>query len=198
MPRWSCYLGVYCLLQIIPILSETSLFYTVEPLWIAMFALLMLHSISNGALEILTKRQKLLLVITVILIAAAIVVVNQHRPLAQNALLLRERALFVAVLWCGGLLLDGTLAARASIKTLIQKLVPVGAISYALYVLHMPLMHFAKALTVQGARLVLSMLLAVALSVVLARWMELRYQPWVSAWLDSRLGKHLRSGVAPV
>ncbi len=61
----------------------------------------------------------------------------------------------------------------------------------------MPLMHFARALALPGASLVVWMLMAVALSVVLAQWMELRYQPRIAAWLDARLGKRLRPGVVP-
>lgn len=198
IPRWLFYLGIYCLLQLIPVMRETSLSFLVEALWIALFALLMLYPVSKAALQNLDMHKKLLLLLTVILVAAAILIVGQYRPLAHNAVLLHERTLFVAVLWCLALLSDGAPAATVFLKALIQKLVPIGAISYALYLLHMPLMHFARALALPGASLALLMLMAIALSVVLAHWMELRYQPWISAWLDSRLGKRLRSGVIPV
>lgn len=197
LPRWFFYLGIYCLLQMIPVIRETSLSFLREALWITLFALLMLYPISNASLQPLEKQQKSLLLATVILVATAVLVVSHYRPLAQNAALLHERTLFIAVLWCVALLSDGAPVATRLLKALIRKLVPIGAISYALYLLHMPLMHFSRALASPGGSLVLLMLMAVALSVVLAHWMELRYQPWIAEWLDSRLGKRLRSGVVP-
>lgn len=197
MPRWLFYLGIYCLLQMIPVISETSLSFSIEALWITLFALLMLYPISNASLQSLEKQQKSLLLLAVMFVAAAILLVSHYRPLAHNAALLHERTLFIAVLWCGLLFSDSAPAARRLLQVLIGKLVPIGAISYALYLLHMPLMHFARALALPGASLVLWMLMAVALSVVLAQWMELRYQPRIADWLDARLGKRLRPGVVP-
>lgn len=197
MPRWLFYMGIYCLLQMIPVISETSLSFLLEAFWIILFALLMLYPISNASQQILEKPQKLMLLVIVVLIAAAVLVAGRYWPLAHNPALLHERALFIAALWCAILLLDGVPVARDLLKVLISKLAPIGAISYALYLLHMPLMHFARALASQGISLVFMMLMAVTLSVVLAHWMELRYQPLVSAWLDLKLGRRFRSGVVP-
>lgn len=197
MPRWSFYLSIYSLLQIIPVVSETSISFLATPMWIALFGILMSYPISNGALQALAKWEKLSLLMIVTLIAVSILLVGFYRPLVHNVALWQERIVFIAVLWWGMLLVDGSAVARDLLVALIHKLVPIGAISYALYLLHMPLMHFAKAWAVSGDRAVLAMLIAVISSVLLAHWLELRYQPWVSAWLDAKLGKRLGSDAVP-
>ena len=66
----------------------------------------------------------------------------------------------------------------------------VGAFSYALYAIHMPLLGLASSLTGSNGSLaasVLGLLCGVVASLALASVLELRFQPWVSRAIRDRV-----------
>jgi len=86
------------------------------------------------------------------------------------------------------LLISGTHIA-STCMIVAKPFLKMGAISYALYVIHMPILYFVAVLLPTIGASFYWMPLAMAPICFLAWWLEAKYQARVSGWLDSYCAK---------
>ncbi len=108
-----------------------------------------------------------------------------YLPISGSRILLAIKLLAGAIL--AGVFLMGGGDLRAAGTAILNPFYRAGAWSYALYIIHFPILVFASALLRSLHFSELLVLATVPLIVWLARWLELKWQPKVVLWLNSRL-----------
>ncbi len=195
VPRQLLWIAITGLLVLVPAIGSTRFAIATDIGWGIMFALILLLPLSRPANWAIGLRGlAALAAILPTLVALTATLLQLWGP--KTAAGIVQMAVFALA---GALLVVRNrhpLLGRLT-RIGIRLAVPVGMISYALYLMHYPILHFAYSLAPVHTAAGVAPWLAVALllTVVFSYWLERRFQPfaahrldaWCAAWLPARV-----------
>lgn len=187
IPRYFAYLLIPLALYAIWITAESAWNKFDTPLWIAVFVPLLVYPVSNATEQSLTLKQRVGLVVLASIVIALVMSLALRYPLARDMVSLYIRFALLGLMW---LLLIATDNApwRARLRSwLIHRLEPLGRISYALYLLHYPILVFAFSLTLHWTISAIWALLCLPVVIGAAWVLERKFQPAVVRHWDARI-----------
>jgi peptidoglycan/LPS O-acetylase OafA/YrhL len=134
-----------------------------------------------------TLARRLLAVGGIVGLLLVSLVVTRQVPTWGRHIFLDARLIFAAGV-LALLLVTGTNIASLC-KLLVKPFLKMGAISYALYVIHMPILYFVADVFRHGGTSLYWLPLALLPVFLLAWWLETKFQPRIAGWLDLTRGK---------
>ncbi len=189
-PRWLMYPQVFLAAAAAWTVAESAWLRWEEPLWVAaLFPLLALPV--AGRAGVVSRRQAVVATLAIVLGLAAVLGVASVKAVSHDMVTFRWRVLLLAalvLLWAWS---DGQAWRQQGRAVLMQLFLPLGAVSYALYLVHYPALAWARAVTEKLHWPVSAGLLCLPLVLALAWGLELWFQPRAVAWLE-RLRKARR------
>lgn len=183
VPRYFAYVLIPSALYAIWITAESAWNRFDTPLWMAVFVPLLVYPVSEAAYQSLTLKQRAGLVVLAGMVISVVMYLAARYPLARDMASLNIRFALLGVVWLLLIVTDNAPWRRQLHSWLINRLEPLGRISYALYLLHYPILVFAFALTVHWAISAVWALLCLPVVIVAAWALERKFQPAVvRAW----------------
>lgn len=186
LSRSLAYLIPCLALNAVLVVAESSLAWLTTLLWVIVLFVPLAFQVSSGNARRLPVAQKVWLVLVGLAVFVAVAIIAAKHPLAHDMATFTRRLWFLAALWLLLIVTDGSGWRKRLWQRLIAVVAPVGGVSYALYLIHYPiLVFFAAALPANPS---LAALFAVPPILLAAWWLECRCQPWMARKLDqSRL-----------
>lgn len=189
LPRWLGYLAPLLALLAIWTIHESRLAEWDVWLWVAVLFPLLAWGTSSAAQQRMRPSQQLLLTLLGLLPAALLYWLSTRHAISSNTPMFQSRLLSVCAIWLALLWIDGRLGLSAALDHGIKRVAWLGGISYALYLIHYPLLVFARELLlrIDGPRA--AALLVLPLTLYLAYLLEKQLQPRIVARLERWLGR---------
>lgn len=130
-----------------------------------------------------TRRRKVIGVAAILLLLLAVIRTTQNLPvLGRHVFLDLSFALFALVLI---VLIGGGIDIRRCCTALLRPFLRAGAWSYALYIIHMPIIYFVGSVFQKKYPHIIATLIAAPVICWLAMLLELKLQPWFAMKLDA-------------
>lgn len=188
-PRWLMYAQVFLAAAAAWTVAESAWLRWEEPLWVA--ALFPLLALSVAGWGEISRRQAMLASLAMVLGLAAVLGIASVKAVSHDMAMFCWRVLLLAAIVLLWVWSDGLAWRQRARGGLIRLFLPLGAVSYALYLVHYPALAWARAVTEKLHWPVSAALLCLPPVLALAWGLELRLQPRAVAWLE-RLRKGRR------
>lgn len=128
--------------------------------------------------------EKTIVVTNVLLGLALILFVSTRVELAKDPVFFRAKVIGTGVLWTGLVFCARIIPLHKVLATFLKPFLAAGPISYAIYVIHFPIMHFVARFETAGwLPPYLGLLVIPVTAIVLAHVLEIGLQPTFGSWL---------------
>ncbi|WP_171014013.1 acyltransferase [Chitinivorax sp. B] len=184
LPRMVVYLVPYLAVLVVWVIAKSRLVDFETPFWVAAFFVILAYPVSAGAKVVLTARARWSGLAMMLVAVLAVLGLAQFKTLSDDMTVFHQRLFLFLLIWAGLLMSDGQAWRSYMTKWLIQHLHWLGSVSYALYLIHYPLLIWMREWTEHMGLQVHWGLLVLPLVLYLAWWLERWLQPRLVPWLD--------------